>query len=176
MYVTGSMIGMGVGIAIGLIICIFVFKYMNTDKKMGTKYDEMQEIARGRGYKYSFWTLLICFALFFIFDSDKLDLPFTRPVLYFLAIMIAILVQTTYCIWHDAYIGINTNVKRFVIVAVVVTAINLLAAVAAVKGGTMFTDGKLQTPFINFLCALLFGILGVEVLIKHAYDKKNPED
>lgn len=171
-----SMIGLAIGITVGLIACIFVFKYMNKDKKMVTKYDEMQDIVRGRAYKYAFWVLLICIAILACLDVGGIDLPLERLVLYFVLIFISILVQTGYCIWNDAYIGINTNVKRFVIVAVVISAINLLSAFAAIKGGHMIVDGKLSTPFVNFLCAVLFLLIGIEIVIKNAVDTRSAED
>ena len=173
---TASMIGLAIGITVGLIICIFVFRYMNKDKKMVTKYDEMQDIVRGRAYKYSFWVLLILIAILACLDLGGIDLPMERLVLYFMLIFISVLVQTGYCIWNDAYIGINTNVKRFVIVAVVISAINLLSACMAIKTGNMVVDGKLSTPFINFLCAVLFLIVGIEIVVKNAIDKRSAED
>ena len=173
---TASMIGLAIGITVGLIICIFVFRYMNKDKKMATKYDEMQEIVRGRAYKYSFWVLLILIAILACLEVGGIELPMEKLVLYFILIFISVLVQTGYCIWNDAYIGINTNVRRFVIVAVVISIINLFSAFAAFKTGNMMVDGKLQTPFVNFLCAVLFLIIGIEVFIKYASDKRASED
>ena len=44
----GRNIGMAIGIFIGIIISLFVIKAFNKDGKMKTKYDEMQELVRGR--------------------------------------------------------------------------------------------------------------------------------
>ena len=50
--------GLAIGLFVGLIICVVIFKYWNKDGKIKTQYDEMQELVRGRAYKYAFWTLV----------------------------------------------------------------------------------------------------------------------
>ena len=50
--------GFAVGILVAIIICVVLFKLLNTDKKIKTQYDERQQEIRGRAYKYSFYTVI----------------------------------------------------------------------------------------------------------------------
>ena len=59
MYNSARMIGVTIGIIVGLILTIFVIRYVNRNKKLTTKYDEMQKQIRGEGYKYAFYAVLI---------------------------------------------------------------------------------------------------------------------
>ena len=55
--------GFIVGLIVGLILVVILFKYANTDKKVKTEYDERQEKVRGKAYMYAFYTALIVEAL-----------------------------------------------------------------------------------------------------------------
>ena len=37
---------------VGLLLCVILFKFMNKDRKIVTKYDERQIIARGKAYMF----------------------------------------------------------------------------------------------------------------------------
>ena len=49
--------GMVFGLMIGLVIAVILLKFANKDHRFKTQYDERQESIKGRGYKYSFYTL-----------------------------------------------------------------------------------------------------------------------
>ena len=50
MYNSARMIGVTIGIIVGLILTIFIIRYVNRNKKLTTEYDEMQKQIRGEGY------------------------------------------------------------------------------------------------------------------------------
>lgn len=169
-------VGLAVGIMVGIILTIIIVKAFNKDGKFKTKYDEMQLKVRGRAYMFAFWTIVIYEALMCVLTaSETMVLPVTNFVLHFTAVIAGVLVQVTYCIWKDAYIGLNTNAGRFSIFCIVIALINLAIGVIAVIHGEMFVDGKLQDPFINLLIASLFIVIGVELLIKHFTDRAAAE-
>ena len=77
-YNIGKAVGLSLGIIVGLIICIFVFKFANKDKKILTKYDERQQVARGKAYMYGFWAMMIATAvamLLSLSSSSGLPIP-----------------------------------------------------------------------------------------------------
>jgi uncharacterized membrane-anchored protein YhcB (DUF1043 family) len=43
--------GMVLGIVVGLILCILIFKYVNTNHKVKTEYDERQQVIREKDIK-----------------------------------------------------------------------------------------------------------------------------
>ena len=44
------------------------------------------------------------------------------------------------------------------------------------KSGSLVVDGVLQAPFVNFLCALMFAVLGVFALLRKTADREESEE
>lgn len=166
-YQTGRAFGILVGIIVGLALVAVLLRYMNTDHKMKTQYDEMQQNIRNKGYKYGFYTLLIAEALLCVVTT-AFTIPAEGIVIHFVPIFLGVVVQSSYSIWNGAEVGLNTNMKRYIIIAVIASLINFLAFFMAWRSGSLFSDGVLQAPFVNLLCALMFGILGVVGLVRKA--------
>ena len=164
--------GLLIGVILGLIIAAFLIRYMNRDRKWKTEYDEMQQRARGKAFCYAFYTVMILEAILIFVDLFGIRLPMTAAVTHFTLIVIGIVVLACYCIWHDAYVGLNTNMKRYTIIVVVAGAINLLAGIMAIANGTIWMNGQLQTPFINLLCAFMLIAIGVVMTAKKAADER----
>ena len=153
-----------------------MFKAVNKDGKMKTRYDEMQELQRGRAYKYSFWTLAGSETLVCLLQLAQVKLlmdPFTANLT---CILLAALVHASYSVNHDAYIGLNTNYKRFVGICVGIGVFNFLISMLSFQHDGWIRDGVLQPPFANLLCAIVFIILGVEMYIKNRTEKNEEED
>jgi hypothetical protein len=162
--------GLAVGLVVGIIICVIVFRYMNKDKKVITKYDERQEVTRGRAYKYAFWASMGAAALVMIMEVAGVSLAssFTK---YFFIVFVGIIVHVAYSIWNDAYVGINTNKKRFMIVCILAGLANLLGVIGNIKGGTFIVDGMVSDAGSNLLCVILMAFAGIELFIKDRMDK-----
>ena len=165
MYNSARMIGVTIGIIVGLIVAIFIIRYVNRNKKLTTEYDEMQKQIRGEGYKYAFYTVMILEAVLCV-------LPAEPYVVHFFAIFVGITVQACYCIWKGAYIGQNTNLKRYVILMAIVSVFNLYTAFMAWRTGELFADGKFQAPAVNLLCGLMFAVIGIVGLVKKVTDRE----
>ena len=166
-------LGMVCGIIVGIILVMILLKFANRDGKMKTDYDERQSIIRGRGYQYGFFAILIYEAVMVMILTMEVKLPLTSSLIHFIAILIGVLVQAGYCIWKGAYWGLNNNVKRYGIIFVAVGLINFLAAVKCyIEDGSMLVNGKLSPYTMNFLCGVMFIVLGCEVFIKKFMDMK----
>ncbi len=163
----GRMTGLAVGIVVGLILVVVIMRAVNFNHKMKTEYDEMQRSIRDRGYKYGFYTILIVEALFCVVSSG-MDIPAVPIVVHFIPIFLGIVVQASYCIWNNAYVGLNINMKRCIIVAVAASLINFLAAFLAWRSGTLISGHVIQAPFVNLLCGVMFAILGLVALFRKA--------
>ena len=175
-YELGRSVGLAIGVAVGLIIALILMRYMNKDHKVRTEYDEMQKNIRNQGYMYGFYTVIIFEALMCLVPSF-VRIPAEPIVIHFVPIFLGITVHASYCIWKDAYIGLNTNMKRYLIVAVVASVINFLAFFMAWKNNSLIVDGVLQAPFVNLLCAVMFAVLGIVGLLRKAADSRTePEE
>ena len=170
-YELGRSIGLAVGVLVGLIIALVLLRYMNRDHKARTEYDEMQKAIRNQGYMYAFYTVIIFEGLLCLVPSF-VRIPAEPIVVHFVPIFLGIAVQACYCIWKGAYVGLNTNLKRYMVIAVVASLINFLSFFMAWKSGSLVQGGVLQAPFVNLLCALLFAVLGVVGLLRLAADRK----
>lgn len=170
-YELGRSIGLAVGVAVGLIIALILLRYMNKDHKVKAEYDEMQKNIRNKGYMYGFYTVVIFEALMCLVPSF-VRIPAEPIVIHFVPIFLGITVHASYCIWKGAYIGLNTNMTRYLIVAVIASAINFLGFFMAWKNGSLIVDGVLQAPFVNLLCALMFAVLGIVGLLRKAADSR----
>ena len=173
-FAVGRSVGVASGIIVGLIICIFLIKYMNRDKKLKTEYDERQEAVRGKGYTFGFWGCMAGAALVMILDCGGFEIA-NRFVMDFFIIFVGLIVQVTYCIWNDGYYGINTNRKRFYIISIIAALCNLLSVIGNIKGGSFIADGVLQDSGVNFLIVVLFIVIGVELIIKERIDHEESQ-
>ena len=159
------------GIIFGILTTLIIIKSFNKDGKVRTKYDERQLRARGEAYKYGFFATAIACFIFMILQTTNLANIFGYSS-YFTAVIIGIITQFSYAIFHDAYIGLNTNMKKYLIFMSVVAIINLAAGILPAIHGELLEDGQLGTSFINLLCGGMFLILAGELAIKNHLDKK----
>ena len=171
MYNSARMIGVTAGIIVGLVIAVFIIRYVNRDKKLSTEYDEMQRQIRGQGYKYAFYTVLILEAVLCVLTMG-MELPAEPYVVHFFAIFVGITIQASYCIWKGAYVGQNTNLQRYIILMAVVSVFNLFSAFMAWRSGELFMDGKFQAPAVNLLCGLMFAVIGIVALARKVTDRE----
>ena len=169
-------LGVIVGIIIAILLDIFFLKRFNIDNDINTKYDERQQIVRGKGYKYSFWTMVFLIAGVIVLDVCGIDLPLQNSVLYFLIILISIMVHTSYCIFNDGYFGINNNPKQYYWFFVFIGLFNVLVGIINCRGGRLISEGKLDTPAINLFCGLMFVLLGICIVIKRFITKNDDID
>jgi hypothetical protein len=168
----GEVLVLSIGFVVGIIIAFICLTKLNNDGKSKTKYDERQKAVRGDAYRYAFFaTIISCFIVMVLSTIDGLLNIFGKEV-YCIPIFIGLLVQISYAIFNDGYVGLNTNMKRFSIFMVFVTIINILVPVRFMIAGEFIKDGVMQTGFMNLLCAGLFIILLIELLIKRLIDKR----
>ena len=169
-------IGAVVGLILGLLICVIIFKVCNRNSKLKCEYDERQEMARGRAYKYGFYTAIVYLGFMAIWPLFEIKLIVDNTVLSFIGVLVSICVMAVYAIWHDAYWGLNNNKNRYILVFILATVINLANGIISILSGHMVEDGVVQAPCINLLCGLMFLIIAVTLLIKDKFKKDEEEE
>ena len=168
------MSGFAVGVIAVAVLAAIVAKFLNKDGK--TKYDEMQELIRGRAYKYGFFAVCI-YEVVMAFLTGMIDpFPLGNIVTHVGAILTGVAVQVSYCIWKDAYIGINTKMGRFATVLTVLGVLNIAFAIPAIAKNGLVVNGQLQPVFTNLVVAFLFILVGLELCIKYMVDKNRGEE
>ena len=155
----------------GVAIAVVAMGMMNKDKKVSTKYDERQKIARGKAYTWGFYAMMISAAIFMLLSFLDLTKVF-GGYSYFTILIIGCAVQVAHSIFNDAYIGLNNNPKKYMIFMAFVTVINACSTIAGFVNGEMIKDGVFQTPYLNLLCTLLFAVVAASFGFKALIDKK----
>ncbi len=162
---------LGYGFGLLFVIALIFFVIITTDKSMKTMYDERQKIIQGRGYKYGFFTLCIL-NIFIVGTEERLSKYMEHGLLVFLSMAIALLVFTGYCIFNEAYIGLNEKPSRAVIALLFIAAINIFNGIMNYSNHRLIKDGVIKTEAINLVCGFLMIAVVVMIGIKKLIDKK----
>ena len=160
------------GLIIGIIFAIIIIKMFNKDGKAVTKYDERQKVVRGEAYKYGFFSILITCGILMVLNTQEGILNVLGDTLFFIPIIIGVIVQVTYSIFKDGYVGLNTNMKRFIIFMTLIGLLNLGLGILWIVKGEILVNGVLQSGALNLMCAFMFAVIAIELIIKSIIDKK----
>jgi hypothetical protein len=149
-----------------LVICLLSL-VNNKGKIDKCKYDERQELIRGRGYKYSFFINMVLMVMYFaltqaVSSTDTFLEKYSSIILYSI-IAIDATVHIVYCIWKDAYFPINKQPVKTLFLFILVALFNLLAFIL---------NDKSVPFFCNLICFIMFSILFITLFIKRILDIK----
>lgn len=171
---TAYIIGVIAGVAVGLVLVFLLIRYFRTDKKIMPQYDERQELIRGRGFKYAFYTSLVYFGLLTltIFCLTEIVQP---GVLTFLGVCLSVLVYAGYCIWHEAYFALNENPKRVMIAFSVIGVCNVIIGLSNLHEVPSLRSADATPGLLNLTCAMLFVGIFLILLVKHIANKRREE-
>ena len=169
------------GIVTGLLfVRLFLVISKNEDRsetKYGegqgsVRYDERQELVRGRAYTYGFYTFGIYNGIMSILSMGDIPIPAEQGVLFFVGIVIAGAVMITYSILKDGYFALNENRKTLLIIFCIVAIINFVGGMNGLHLGTVIREGKLALGSMNFFCCGLFLYIFVLLAAKSMLDKR----
>lgn len=159
--------GVAVGIVFGLILAIALIMIANKNRKIKTEYDERQLRVRGDAYRYAYYTVVIWEVILLVLAVGEFHPPVPEYVLHFVGILAGGIVLASYCIWKDAYWGLNNNRRRYGIILVVAALFNAIPLL----GQLMDADGSVF-PYVNTLACIMLLVVGVELLVKQRVDQR----
>lgn len=155
------------GFLIGLCLLVLILALGTKGPEWKERYDERQELERGRGFKYAFCTVLFYDIIVPIFmNITGLSLAVDTSVIYFCGVFLGALVYMVYCIWHESYFALNQNMRSLMICFGLIGVLNLLIGLSNLLNGTMVQNGRLTFRVLNLLCAFLFLVLFLTMLVK----------
>ncbi|MBP5385090.1 MAG: hypothetical protein J6Y57_08985 [Lachnospiraceae bacterium] len=170
-YSLGKMTGVTAGLLIGFLVVAVIAVICNKNRKLKTQYDERQQIARGKGFRFGFYSMIAWAVINEILAFGAIELPIEPAMMAFSYIFIGVATDVTYCIFHDAYWGLNNNKMRYLICFLFVAALNVFVVIRTLRSGELFVDGRLGTYGINAFCALLFVLIGIAIAIQMIREK-----
>ena len=153
-------------------IVVIVFITTKLRKNQTPKYDERQEIVRGKAYKYAFFTMLI-FGALYMYCSLFIESEFLlASVALMIDMFIGLVVYGVYCIWNEAFATINGIPKSYIIFLVCTVVLNLGNAIGTIKDGSIIANGTLTLDSISLVCAVSLTIVLVTMLVKKLMNRE----
>ena len=174
-YLLGFMVGAGLVLVVTFVAIIVFMKATKKDGSIKCKYDERQELMRGRGFKYAFFTLLIYNFIAPMSDIMEVELPVDNYALFMIGAIIGLLVYVVYAIWNEAYFSLNENPKKIMIVLGLIGGLNLAIGVMHILHGTILTNGKLSVNSVNLLLGIVFVIIFATLAAKQIVNKREED-
>ena len=171
---TGYWAGVACGILTGLIAAVAMIKAVRKDGRLKCRYDERQTLVLGKSFKYGFYVLIICLILD-IFLGHLAEAYVEHGVLEFLCVVVGIIVEAGYAIWHDGYFSLNEYPRRIVFVFLAIFLMNLVISIRYMHEGELIKDGVVTLFATNLICAVLLLVIVLMILARYAYRKRQDE-
>lgn len=180
-YVVGMICGLAAGF---LAVAVFAWLIRKLGGKFGSfkcnqqdQYDERQLLARGKAYKAGFFILIIYVTIAGILA----DLCGIRLLLSFggiwIGVCFAIFCFAAVCIWEDAYMSLQENVKGINMMFLAVGLLNLINGIMTIRDKTPFIENdSISYHYTNLIVAILFLSLTLLFNLKLLYDKSQEEN
>lgn len=173
----GVRCGFIVGIVIGILLVIFLLRATKTDKSKKYRFDERQELTRGRGFKYGFFTMLICNLLFVCMAIAEIPLFAEFEMLVIINSFLGIGIWLVYCIWNESYFALNEDKRWVMILFAVIAVMNFISGGYFVACGKAIQNGKLTYHSLNLFCGALFIIVFLTMFLKRiCKDRKDEQE
>ncbi len=163
-----------VGIFVGLLLVVIVLRAARKDGSINIKrkYDERQDVLRGKGFKYAFFTLYV-YNLAYGLLTLLMEKPFVDGMTaMMIGVVLATLVYVEYCIWKDAYVALNENRRSLLVTFAVVALSTGVGGVSQLKSGEMILDGVLNFRSLSLVTTVMIGIIFVTLLFKKTHDEE----
>lgn len=172
-------LGFVCGVIIGGFLLTLILKATRTDGSTKCKFDERQQVIRGRGAKYSFFTLVIFNFLFALKDEilELGKLPISDGAILFVITGISLVVYISYCIWNEGYFSLNENPKKMTLSIFGLAIANFafgflqLSHLNEMEAGSQISIIQIA----NLVCGILLVVTVIEILAKQAANKREEE-
>lgn len=162
------------GMVLGLALAVIIASAIKKGDDVAGKYDERQELVRGRGYKYSFFAMMITTFLYYVMQLAGIESPLNGDIAMAVSLMIGICVCAGYCIWNDGYFALNEKRGVFIVIALLGGGINLTMGISAFISGAAMQNGKFTFRSLNlFVGIMILIICGVMLLKKICGDRED---
>lgn len=154
------------GIIVGILLTRLLLVLTRTDKSKKCRFDERQELIRGKGFKYGFFTMLVCNMLFVCMELAEIPLFAELGVLIIIGSVTGISVWLVYCIWNEGYFALNEDKGRMRSLFAAAAILNFIVGGSSIVHGTIIQNGKLTYYSINLFVGLLFIIIFMTMFLK----------
>lgn len=167
-----------IGILFSILLIVLLIAMSTKGESVMERYDERQQLEKGRGFRYAFLTTLVYLLLSANLQVVGLSLPCDPSLLYTMGGILGVVVYAVYCIWHESYFALNQKRKTLLFCFALIGLVNLVIAICSMINGSMYQNGRITFRALNLICAIMFLILFAAMCLKMLVNKraKNTED
>lgn len=160
------------GMLIGFfLVAIFVTLAVKGDDKKA-KFDERQELVRGRGFKYSFVGVIGYNGVVYALDLLGINLHMRPAISSLICVLVGATIYAGYCIWNDGYFALNQRRGIILMLIGVGGILNLAFGIAAIVNGTIWINDQLSIRSMNLFCGIMCIVIWSIMLAKYLKDRK----
>lgn len=161
-----------ISVAIGLLLVAIILAVTKNGDKAKCKFDERQELVRGRGFKYGFFTMMISSGILIALNALEVTLFDNSKVAMLLSIVLGVSVFASYCIWNDGYFALNENRGKLLVILGFCGLLNTAVSISNIIHGNILENGALTFSSGNLFIAIIFVAIFIVMLLKHIKDGK----
>ena len=166
------------GFVAGLIlVALIAFVIRALDKKNNRpakKFDERQQLLRGRAYKSAFW-VLVAYVVFNGFFTLATGIEWADLMTgTFTGILLSLTVFIVACIKNDSYFPINQRPKLFNVIFTLGLVVNLALGIINLYDSDeqFLTNGEFNFHVLSFMVAIMLLAVLISLFCKRLSDKK----
>ena len=172
-FLDGYYVGVLFGVLFGACFCVILLCMITKGNHLqSAKYDERQEMERGRGFRYAFAASMIFIGGTLICTMMHLISFYTENTLIGIGLLIGITVYSSYCVLHEAYFALNQKCISFIVITFLVGFMNFAIVIFDIINGNLIVDGELGDGALNLGCATMLLTIGFLSLFKYLANKR----
>ncbi len=157
------------------LLTILLKKLFRKDNSFKCKYDERQQLVRGRGFQYGFFGWLIFNSFYILLETGFGKQYMDTSMALFSGLVTGIIIYASYAIWNEGYFSLNIYPKRVVAVLAFVMVLNIICGIHNIKEGIL-KNGKLTfLSGANLICAAALMIVLTVLAVKWCFDQRKAE-
>ena len=168
-----------IGILVGIAVALGIFAVNATIKKKRGKpgeFDERQELIRGKAYQHAFFAVMIFSALYGI-AVVMVERPLMADgVSALIAMFVGIVAFAVESIARDAFFTAKNRPKSYIILYAAVIFSQIVNAVGNIREGGLIQDGVLTMRVLPIICAAVFAIVLLAIIVKAVQKPKEDDD
>ncbi|MBQ8412823.1 MAG: hypothetical protein IJX12_04340 [Lachnospiraceae bacterium] len=157
---------------VSALLVIMMLSLTSRNKKLKRSYDERQELVRGKGFKYAFYTVITLNMLYAIAEIAYERIPIESSLVMFLVAICGVGVYAWYCILNDGYFAINEKKKETIICLSAIGIFNIVVGIGSAFHSGFFKDGVLTYNCMNLVCGIFMVLTVAVIFIKQYMDKR----
>lgn len=162
-----------VGLIVGILVAVLVLWLTGRKvrSKGPTQFDERQQFTRARAYSAGFFTILFYCVLYGLISS--LGIKWCKDAVgMFIGCFLGITGFALSAIRHDAYFGMNEDIKTTMRLGTVIVFFGVVGSVVSIIDGEMVEDGLLTGNVISLCVAVMWLVI---IVAQKLHERKAKE-